>query len=269
MTVAALTLPGVSKDLAAGLSASDARWLVDYYYSVQDFRIQADGQARAISQDADAASGELAGWLGDAMGLTEKRIQQALDIYSSASAPGQWAKSIIGIGPVIAAGYLAHIDIEKAPSVGHIWAFAGLDPNRKWEKGMKRPWNAKLKVLCWKTGDSFVKFHNHPRDTYGQVYVARKALELERNEQGLFAEQAAQKLIEKKIQDKGLRETLEAGRLPLGQLENRARRYAVKLFLAHLHHVMFESHFGEPPPKPYMIEHHGHIHFSGPPNWPL
>ena len=37
-----------------------------------------------------------------------------------------------GIGPVIAAGLLANIDIKQAPTVGHIWRFAGLDPTNKW-----------------------------------------------------------------------------------------------------------------------------------------
>jgi len=269
MTAAPLTLPGVSRDLAAGLSAPDARWLVDYYYAIQDFRIQADGQARAVAQDADAASVELSEWLGAGMHHAERRIQQALDIYSSSSTPGVWAKSIIGIGPVIAAGLLAHIDITKAPSVGHVWSFAGLDPSKKWERGQIRPWNAKLKVLCWKLGDSFVKVHNNPKDIYGKVYAERKALEVERNESGVFAEQAAEKLRTQKISDKDLKKTLEAGRLPAGQLDLRARRYAVKLFLAHLHHVMFEDHYGVPPAMPYIIQHGGHTDFIGPPNWPL
>lgn len=56
--------------------------------------------------------------------------------------------SIHGIGPVISAGLLAHIDIHRAVTVGHIWRFAGLDPSVKWLKKTKRPWNAGLKVLC-------------------------------------------------------------------------------------------------------------------------
>jgi hypothetical protein len=43
---------------------------------------------------------------------------------------------------------LARIDIVKAPTAGHIWRYAGLDPTVRWNKGEKRPWNAGLKVLC-------------------------------------------------------------------------------------------------------------------------
>ena len=54
----------------------------------------------------------------------------------------RWARSIYGIWPVLAAGLLAHIDIEQAPTVGHIWSFAGLDPTKKWQPKTTRPWNA-------------------------------------------------------------------------------------------------------------------------------
>lgn len=266
-----ILLPGVRKDIAAGLDADEARWLVDQYYAIQDFRIQATGQERAIAQDADAASGALVGWLGESMKSCEAQIQKALGEYADAHVPGRWARSIIGIGPVIAAGLLAHIDIEQAPTVGHIWSFAGLDPSKRWEKGTKRPWNAKLKVLCWKLGDSFVKFSNHERDTYGKVYVARKKQELERNEAGAFADQAAAALRDRKIKDAALRKTYEAGRLPAGRLDLRARRYAVKLFLSHLHFVMYEDRHGTPPALPYILtQGHGHhTVFLAPPNWPM
>jgi hypothetical protein len=261
--------PGARADIAAGLTADEARWLVDQYYSVQDFRIQATGQERAVAQAADAASAELVHWLGGSMKTVEREIQKALDRYSDEHVPGRWMKSITGIGPVLSAGFLAHLDIERAPTVGHFWSFAGLNPEVRWEKGQKRPWNAKLKVLCWKLGDSFVKFQNHERDVYGQVYVARKTQEVTRNERGDFAEQAARSLTERSIRDKDLKKTYESGKLPAGRLDLRARRYAVKLFLAHLHHVMFEDRYGEAPPKPYVLSHGDHAHFIAPPRWPL
>ena len=138
----------VRRDIAAGLDAPQARWLVDYYYAVQDYRIQAAGQARAVAQDADQGTVELASHISGNMEAIEAEIQKALGEYAKASIPGQWALAQHGIGPVLAAGLLAHIDIEKAPTVGHIWRFAGLDPTVKWGKGEKRPWNASLKVLC-------------------------------------------------------------------------------------------------------------------------
>ena len=89
----------------------------------------------------------------------EGQIKRALEKYVDNHPVGSWLTSIHGIGPVIAAGLLAHIDIARAPTVGHIWRFAGLDPTTKWEKKTRRPWNAALKVLTWKAGESFVMFH--------------------------------------------------------------------------------------------------------------
>lgn len=260
----------LTRDLRASarlLGQHEARYLVDLYYQTQENRIRAAHQQRLSADGAEPHA--LIAWVFGTMETVERDIARALDAYSAAQEVGAWARSIHGIGPVIAAGLLAHIDIEKAPTVGHIWRFAGLDDpaNYEWKKGKKRPWNARLKRLCWIIGGSFVKTKASDKSIYGKVYERRKAQEVERNEAGRFADQARRSLEERKIIDKDLRATLESGKLPDGRIDLRARRVAVKLFLAHYHHVAFESHFGEPPPKPYVIEHGGHAHFLGPPNW--
>ena len=53
-------------------------------------------------------------WLADMNRTLEESIKSALDVYSSASSVGRWLRSQKGIGPVIAAGFLAHLDITKA-----------------------------------------------------------------------------------------------------------------------------------------------------------
>jgi hypothetical protein len=130
----------------------------------------------------------------------------------------------------------------------------------KWEKKQRRPWNADLKVLCWKIGDSFVKISGREDAYYGQVYRKRKELEVERDLAGLFADQAAKTLEEKKIRDPETLKTYENGHLPAGRLDLRARRYAVKLFLSHWHEIAYTAEHGERPPFPYPIEHLGHAH---------
>lgn len=252
---------------AALIDRDQARGLVNLYYEMQAHRIALDGQARSL--DKDEKPHDVVDHFGDQMRTLERQMVTVLDVFSMASAPGRWARTVKGVGPVIAAGLLAHIDIERAPTVGHIWSFAGLNPTVQWKKGEKRPWNADLKVLCWKLGDSFVKVSGRDDAFYGLIYRERKVREVERNDLGLFADQAARSLETKKISDKELKATYEAGRLPAGRLDLRARRYAVKLFLSHLHHVMYEDHYGEAPPKPYILtEAGGHAHFIAPPNWP-
>jgi len=259
----------LDKDLkraATTLTPNEARYLVDAYYQVQGYRIRFGNQIRALSESGEPH--DLIRWmLTNAEGL-ENNIQRALDSYSKSNVVGKWARSIIGIGPVLAAGLLAHIDITKAPTVGHIWSFAGLNPNASWEKGQKRPWNADLKVICWKIGESFVKFQNNERDVYGKLYVARKQQEQERNEAGAFADQAA--LLVKKVgKDTEAYKAYAQGKLPPAHINERAKRYAIKLFLSHLHWVWYETEYGILPPKPYVLEHMGHTDLLKPPNWPM
>jgi hypothetical protein len=200
-------------------------------------------------------------WLADQSSSLEKQIAGALDVYTQAHLMGSWMRSVYGIGPVLSAGLLAHIDITKAPTAGHIWQFAGIagDNQRPWGKGEKRPFNAKLKTLCWKVGQSFMKFSNTPDCVYGHVYRERKAYEIQRNEAGELTAQAALK-AEKVGKSTEAYKHYSVGRLPPGHIDARARRYAVKLFLSHLHGEWFRRHFGHEPPNPYPIAILGHAH---------
>lgn len=244
---------------AATLSDHEARFLVDSYYMMQDNRIRSGHQLRQIGESGEPNS--VLSFLEDQSSTIEGQIKSALDRYSAAHPVGQWMRAQKGIGPVIAAGLLAHIDITKAPTVGHIWRFAGLDPTMKWEKGQKRPWNATLKTLCWKIGESFVKVSGADDAYYGVIYRERKALETQRNDAGAFAEQAAAVLASRKIgKDTDAFKAYSAGRLPPAHVHARAKRYAVKLFLAHTHEVWYRHHFKVDPPLPYPIAILGHAH---------
>jgi hypothetical protein len=51
-----------------------------------------------------------------------------------------------------------------------------------------------------------------------------------------------------------------AGRYPPAHIDAMARRYAVKLFLAHMHGEMCRRMLGHEPPLPYPIAHGDHVH---------
>lgn len=271
------------KNAARTLSDAEARFLVDAYYAMQRDRIRAGHQVRTLAQpkgdEATPEPHDVMAWLAGERENLENQVRRALDAYSGAKTVGQWMRSIVGIGPVIAAGLLCHIDIKQAPTVGHIWRFAGLDPTQRWQKGTKRPWNGALKRLCWILGESFTKVSGHERDTYGQLYKARKAWEQAKNEAGDYADQAAASLAAKKFgDDTEAKKHYDAGRLPPARIHLRAQRWAVKVFLAHLHHVWHEIELGTPPPRPYVLseaahlahpELAGHTRYRGPPNWPM
>jgi hypothetical protein len=261
----------IAKDIrqaCSGVGREEARYLVRAYYQMQKDRIRDNAQIKRCVEEQTPHA--IIDWLAERHAKIEAQIRSALSVYVQSQKVGRWLMSIKGIGPVIAAGLLAHIDIHKAPTVGHIWRFAGLDPTVQWKSGEKRPWNAALKVVCWKAGQSFTKVSNHEDAFYGKIIKQRKQYETAKNEAGEYADQAAQTLKTKRIRhDSEARKHYEAGRLPPSRIQQRAERYAVKIFLAHLHHVMYENEFGVPPPKPYIIAIGGHAHYIAPPNWPM
>ena len=123
----------------------------------------------------------------------------------------------------------------------------------------KRPYNAKMKTLLWKLGQSFVKVSNNPNDIYGKIYQYRKAYEQAKNENLDYKEQAEAKA---KIVGK----TTEAykwysiGKLPPAHIQARAERYAVRIFISHLHEIMYLVEYGKECPLPFAqaILNHGH-----------
>lgn len=306
----------LNRDLANAaktLSKAEARFLVDYYYIKQEDRKRSDNQVRALNSSNEPHT--VVKWLATQSAVLENQIKRALGLYSMEDSLGKWAQSNVGIGPVIAAGLLAYIDIEKAPTVGHIWRFAGLDPTSKWMSSddakawvkangvnvelaaktfgrqpaslqrmattslnkdtkqfetveltattlakalARRPWNAGFKVLCWKIGESFVKFKNKEGCYYGKVYTERRAFEDLNNARGAYAAQAAALLKAKPTHKQA--PIYKEGKLPDGHLHARSKRYAVKLFLAHYHEAAYRLVLKKAPPLPYAIAHLGHAH---------
>mgnify|MGYP001188961883 CR=1 FL=1 len=249
------------------LSKQEVRYLVDIYYTMQDQRIRTANQVRIMkkAEGEEAEPCEVLEWLFGKSESLEEQIKRALKSYAESSADGEWAMGVVGIGPVITAGLLSHIDITKAPTVGHIWSFAGLVPGVKWEKKQKRPWNAALKRLCGLIGQSFMRNSGRESCVYGKIYRERKVKEVALNDAFAFRAQAETILKEKKIdKETDAYKAYIQGKLPPAQIEQRAERYATKLFIAHLHEVMYKNHFKVDPPKPYPIAILGHAHYIKP-----
>lgn len=246
---------------ATTLSREEARYLVDAYYISQEDRKRAHNQVRSMKEEPH----QLIGWLAEQSETLEGQIKRALDRYAEEQEIGRWAMANYGVGPVITAGLLAHIDIAMAPTVGHIWRFAGLDPTMKWNKGEKRPWNPALKTLCWKIGQCFMKFSNVEACTYGKIYRQRKEMEIARNERGDNAARAAEILTKKSFKKStDAYKAYSIGKLPPAHVDAQARRYAVKMFLSHLQLCWWFDEYKELPPKPYAITKLEHAHVVRP-----
>jgi Transposase IS116/IS110/IS902 family len=251
---------------AANLSIEEVRYLVDFYYETQEYRISAGNQVTALAKTGEPIA--LLDWVKSSLGTVEKEVGRSLDYYTQQEPTGlaRWARAIPGIGPVLSAGLLAHINLEMCTTVGQLWSFAGLNPEQRWNKGEKRPWNARLKLLTYKLGESFVKVQAHADDVYGAVYATRKVYEIANNEAGRLADQAQAMLSSKKIRTStDAYKAYSQGKLPPAHIHARARRYAVKLFLSHYHEVGTWLRTGQLPPSPYALAILDHVDYIPPP----
>ena len=256
-------LPKEIKESALQLADAEARFLVSSYYIEQANRIRSAAQGRELLKREEPTM--LVDWLAYHAGTRENQIKSLLLAYANTKDICKWAMSICGIGPVIASGLNAHIDITRCETAGQLWSYAGLNPEAQWEKGEKRPWNPEVKRLAFLAGESFVKVQNNDKDIYGKMYVERKVMEISRNEALMFSEQAEKKASQ-------VRKSTEAykyysvGKLPPAHIHARARRYAVKMFLSHYQYVGYLLHFGVRPPFPFGVKQDGHGHEILPPN---
>lgn len=253
------------RESSINLTDTEARFLVDLYYIAQRDRIRFDNQVRSMTKEKEPVM--MLDILGKQSRLREDFVKKSLDDFTKNNDIGTWLRSIHGIGPVTAAGLIAHIDINRAPTAGAIWKFAGIDGVSTWNKGEKRPWNATLKTLCYKIGESFVKTSNSDKSFYGKLYRERKDSETAKNLRGEFAEQAKKELGSKEYKKNTITyAALSSGKLSDGHIHARARRYAVKIFLSHLHHVMYNVILKKDPPVPFAIAILGHAHMLDVPN---
>ncbi len=123
----------LSRDLkkaSKDLPRKQARYIVDTYYQVQQFRIRLGNQIQAATSIGEPV--ELLGWVQQNMVTLESDLRLCLGEFARAYKVGRWCLSICGIGYVLAAGLLSQFDIRKAPTAGQFWRFAGLDPSLTW-----------------------------------------------------------------------------------------------------------------------------------------
>lgn len=129
----------------------------------------------------------------------------------------------------------------------------------------KPPYNTELKTKMFLIGESFIKVHKKPNSLYGRIYKEKKEEYTLKNENGEYSEQAEEILKTKNIgKNTDAYKSLIEGKLPKAQINSRARRYAVKLFISHVFEAMYYAEYGEEPPQTYVIEYLGHTGYIAP-----
>lgn len=155
------------------------------------------------------------------------------------------------------------------------WSFSYLEKKCTDEDGIRHkdklrsaisvpPYNIELKKLCWKIGESFMK-QSGRNSKYGQLYKDRKAYETIKNNNGDYAEQAEAILRSKNFSKNTVtRKALESGKLSDAHINERAKRYAVKIFISHLFECMYIDYYHKPAPNPYVFDYLGHVEYIAP-----
>jgi hypothetical protein len=124
---------------------------------------------------------------------------------------------------------------------------------------IERPWNAKLKVLCWKIGESFIKQKGREKDVYGKLYEQKKMEYHQRNEAGEYKARCVTILATKNFgADTIARGKYSQGLLPDGHIHAMARRWAVKMFLSHWFAQAYQIMHDKAPPLPFAMMMLGH-----------
>ena len=258
----------LDRDLMKAMSVTtidEARFLVSNYYVMQTDRIRSYGQGRELFKAGEPH--QVISFLAGQSEVLEDQIKKALDRYTDCHPIGEWLKSIVGIGPVIAAGLISNLDITKAPTAGHFWSYAGLCPEQKRAKGQKINWNPDLKRLLWLLGESFVKVSGNDKAVYGKLYKERKDYEQAKNEACDYVDQALEKA---KVvgKDTDAYKFYSQGKLPPAHIHRRACRFATKILLSHLQEVWYWHEYKKAPPAPYVMVFCGHAHKIPVPNKP-
>ena len=118
------------REIAGRQGRRGAGRVVDIYYRFQEHRLALGNQIRTLATFEEPT--EFLDHLYAQMATLEKQAAYALGEWSLTSEVGRWSRNQLGIGPVLAAGLMAYLDIEKAPTVGHIWRYGGYDPTLEW-----------------------------------------------------------------------------------------------------------------------------------------
>lgn len=123
----------LTKDLqatAGTMGRTEAGYLVSMYYTIQTDRQRMSSQLMELQKRGEPH--KLVQFSRDQFLAQEEAIKLALDVWTRNTIMGQWARQIIGIGPVLAAGLDAWVNLENCRTAGDLWSFAGLNPMSKW-----------------------------------------------------------------------------------------------------------------------------------------
>ena len=343
--------------------------LVARYYGVQKPRVAAGN--RLQKDEKKGKPHDIPTFFWHNLYKMEDNLRYAFAAFVKEYRVGRCLLDWHGVGPVIAAGLTATLDVRRAPTSGNFYSFAGLNPAVHQQTDTKiksllsdelasgftdativtedqfaticgrlgrkpqlvrnlfaflaktktspktikvgalkkvlmlRPWSQFVKTLVvGKAVPCFLKCGSSDKDVYAKLWYMRRDKEWLANLRGEFAGQAQAALSEKSFSHATQAHLWYSGRvslkaaeiwvannkagmpmeenavkpdkegcgpqmLPPGRIRSRATRFVGKIFLSHVHMVMYKDFYGTEPPLPYVLtKFPEHTHLINPPSWP-
>lgn len=216
------------------------RDIVSAYYRMQSERSVLSAHSNKLQESE--YNHDVLDRVSDVFVSIEDSLYPLFETFSSQYRVGQWALLHSGITPVFVAGLISNIDISKAYNVSSVYRYCGIDPSLTYVKGSKVPWNTDLKSLVWKIGQSISKSNTDKHSFYVDLYHQNRTSCQQVNLSGGYSQKAKDTLANRNIKNTAIRQTLESGFLPDVYIDAQARKFAVKIFLAHFHTVWYEDY---------------------------
>ena len=226
-------------------TGNDLRALVDFRTQIQKQRIAISNRIDALAREVDNAEQTTSAlwerWHDELRGI-EMRIDYDIQDNTDDHPIIALMCEVKGVGKLLAAQVVAHVDISRAPHVSSLWRYAGYGVNSDGErdrlqKGIKAPYNKGLKTICWKIATSFMRSNSPYRAIYDK---AKERYERERPEWTKL------------------------------HIHNAATRKMTKIWLQHLWLTWRELE-GLPVNDPYVFGNPAHTHYITPEQmgWPV
>jgi len=153
----------------------------------------------------------------------------------------EYCEKVKGMGPVAALTFLGYINPYEAVSAGKVWAYFGFTPESKLKSGKKANFNPEAKGRAWLIARNVIMAKD---PYYFPLYQKKKEYYMQR--MGEYIEHA-EKCPE--FEECMRRLKAKAGRLGRApkkppcraHIDNRAKRWLIKLILSHALQIMREA----------------------------
>jgi hypothetical protein len=243
-----------AKKAAAILGDREAIYLVNLFNFLLETRVGICARLKTIIETPNKALT----FLLDEIAEREKNARIILDIFTDNHPVGNVLKQIKGIGPVISAGFVAHVDMTKINHFSQILSYGGYTKNSKRQRGKKLTYNPDLKKVFVHMGRSFQYSSGYPDSYFGWHYKLLKRRILNHNENGFYKDVAKSKIQEYNFdKSKSAYKSYSEGKLPAGHVIALAKFKTVCLFVGMAHYYWSHDILGRNV-KPYPFVVMGH-----------